>query len=243
MKLIFRVNDRVRCPKNGDGIVLSTMTKSKVITGLYSAEVKVGFGPWTESYDNYAESSNKLSSLELITEEKSVSLKVGDSVRVLEKSSTNYMRVGTIIESGVIFDWRVSFSPCNTPWESFKSINLELITAEKSMKKSDLKSGMVLEFSNGERAVVLLGTKQGDIYSGDTWGQLHTYSDDLIPTHSYYDPIVRILQPSNNRAFSYGKDVSLEDSTILWEYKEPVEELTLAEICKQLGKKVKVIEG
>ena len=241
MKLIFRVNDRVRCPKNGDGIVLSTMTKSKVITGLYSAEVKVGFGPWTESYDNYAESSNKLSSLELITEEKSVSLKVGDSVRVLEKSSTNYMRVGTIIESGVIFDWRVYFSPCNTPWESFKSINLELITAEKSMKKSDLKSGMVTVNRKGDIAMVLIDSAavgyNPDVlmYASASWGSLKDYNDNLLRRGDSLFDIMEVYKGSYVKPF--------QKDSLLWTREAPVQEMTLEEVCKQLGKNIKIIKG
>lgn len=58
------------------------------------------------------------------------------------------------------------------------------------MKKSDLKTGHLVETRNGDIALVLLGTDRGDVITGGfdiptnmpqtTWGPLDAYNDDLL---------------------------------------------------------------
>jgi hypothetical protein len=72
------------------------------------------------------------------------------------------------------------------------------------MKKSELKTGMWVEVEQilGEHksismAIVLLGTENGDIISGQTWCPLDSYDEDLeyLECHTR---INKIYQPTNN---------------------------------------------
>ena len=58
---------------------------------------------------------------------------------------------------------------------------------EKQMKKSDLRTGMIVELINGDRGRVLLETKNGDIISGkDVWFPISSeYEEDLIPVRKH----------------------------------------------------------
>lgn len=49
--------------------------------------------------------------------------------------------------------------------------------------------------------------------------------------------IVKVYQPISNK--DYGKYKIME---LIWERKEPVEEMTMEEICKALGKTVKIVK-
>jgi hypothetical protein len=68
------------------------------------------------------------------------------------------------------------------------------------MKKSDLKTGMWVIVKHGGKGMVLLGTNNGDIISGDTrWGSLDEYDDNLIRTNQNHNyDIVKIIQPTTN---------------------------------------------
>lgn len=50
------------------------------------------------------------------------------------------------------------------------------------MKKSDLKTGMIVTFGDGMRCIIQLGTADGDVMvetNGDTWLDLRNFDDDL----------------------------------------------------------------
>jgi hypothetical protein len=87
------------------------------------------------------------------------------------------------------------------------------------MKKSDLKTGMVIETSKGERSLVLLGTTAGDIIAGcgnirnkATWFPFESLTDDL--KHAYTGTkIIKVYStPSNQDAGSL-----TELGELLWE--------------------------
>lgn len=102
------------------------------------------------------------------------------------------------------------------------------------MKKSELKTGMVVEQRNGSRGLVLLGTQQkegryathgGDIIGGcgdymNCWSELDCYRDDLTHNKSTscedFD-IVRVYIPENN---SKAGSVNPKDLQLLWERQE-----------------------
>lgn len=116
------------------------------------------------------------------------------------------------------------------------------------MKKSDLKTGMWVQLRYGAMAMVLLGTKDGDILSGETWCPLKAYNEDLIRTDEVIEQnscdIVRVHQPLDNASYCGRglKDIfNVMHSDLIWERKE-TKEMTVAEIEKELGYSVKIIK-
>jgi hypothetical protein len=108
------------------------------------------------------------------------------------------------------------------------------------MKKSDLKSGMIIERRNGDKGMVLLNTSKGDIIGGGggsgykTWGGLDNYNDDLTYNscgiHGY--DIVKIYDADCNMGFgSFGTDYL----NLIWT--RPVEpiELTMEQIADKFN--------
>ena len=104
------------------------------------------------------------------------------------------------------------------------------------MKKSDLKTGMILVNSEGEDYKVQLDMQGTDILTGVTsgrWSSLSSYNENLESG----------LLP-NVMSIYEGQVYCLEGrGRFLWERPEKVEELTVAEISERLGVKIKVIEG
>ena len=83
--------------------------------------------------------------------------------------------------------------------------------------KKDLKTGMIIENRKGKKAMILLGTKNGDIYSGkDMWGPLINFHDDLTSITAPSCDIIKIYQPCNNSGylssstFSYAGDLIVD---------------------------------
>lgn len=104
------------------------------------------------------------------------------------------------------------------------------------MKKADLKTGMILELDDGEKAMVLLDTDQGDIASGQTWFPLTSLDNDLYDS---CNRVMRIYQPESNREYAQKNWVQ---ARLIWTRPEEVVEMTLAQVCKSLGKTVKIIK-
>jgi len=104
--------------------------------------------------------------------------------------------------------------------------------------KSDLETGMVVENRNGNKALVLLDTQNGDILSGtNLWGSLENYNKNLEDKDGDTDyDIVKIYQPQHNRSYYH-----LQDLDIIWEREESTE-MTMEEVCKALGKQIKIVK-
>lgn len=112
-------------------------------------------------------------------------------------------------------------------WSDFK---------ENKFAKAYLKDGMVVEFNNGERRLVL-----GDRLIGfDKGNDLVWYLVDLTwgggDSHSIHKVYKSIAYNFNN----IFKDDYL---TLIWERKEEPVEMTLEEICAALGKEIKIVKG
>ena len=156
---------------------------------------------------------------------------VGDVVTVSEANRTGYPNLLAIQKDRV----------CGKLTGYCNPENLEKIK-EVGMKKSDLKTGMWIVQRNGERARVLLGTKDGDIVSGETWYPLGCVNEDLT-NHSNderYD-IVEVRQPLGNR---YYLDKTVNEE--VWKREEP-KTLTFTEaekiLEKHLGQSVVIKAG
>ena len=115
---------------------------------------------------------------------------------------------------------------------------------EKQFKKSDLKSGDIVELRNGQRYVYIEKYNDRSIYITDSdevivnlkdgeYSRLANYDDDLRYKgrgNCEYD-IMKILDMSE----FYRKQKGT------WE-REKTEEMTLEEVCKELGKDIKIVK-
>lgn len=99
--------------------------------------------------------------------------------------------------------------------------------------KKDLKTGMILEFGSGSRAMVLLGTENGDIFSGSTtWGNLNELLEDL--TFRDAGSVVKVYQPKSNMSFlREGVVISDYNHSLVWERKSE-KDLEKEETIKQI---------
>ena len=111
-----------------------------------------------------------------------------------------------------------------------------------SFTKSDLKDGMVVEQRDGDRLMVL-GSR---ILTGTGYNRLSDFNDELIETrhnNREYD-IVKVYKVIDTDTI-YRFDRIFEDRhlELIWERKEEpkYKEMTVEEIEKELGYKVKVI--
>ena len=100
------------------------------------------------------------------------------------------------------------------------------------MKKQDLKTGMILEFKNEEKGMVLLGTETGDVYVGETWGDLKSLNDDMEYSMSTY--VTKVYQPKNNIDY-LNRDcgITLSGCKLLWTKPSKVDKLRKILINKQ----------
>jgi hypothetical protein len=159
--------------------------------------------------------------------------KVGDRVEVVSMS-------GMLHNEGYIFTIQdTNNTVCGelftdgTDW--YGEHNLKLIN---DMRKEDLKTGMRVELRNGDIYVVCknTGTDYGDILSSNnTWIELGDFNEDITfkerGSYTSQNDIVKVYK------FSGFLDSKGE---LLWEREEEAEEMTMEEICKELGREVKV---
>ena len=132
------------------------------------------------------------------------------------------------------------------------------------MKKSDLRSGMVCQHRNGKFSIVVLNSYENGEYSDNfvfasnnrsnltsfnnnfQWASCLDYSRKL----NSKDPldIIAIYQPRNTcEGFiileKHYSQINTSRWQLLWKEQEEATEMTLSEICKALGKSIKIIEG
>lgn len=165
--------------------------------------------------------------------------KVGDKVKVVRITHSNIDRRRYI---GDIFVVK-SLNP-NSKYDSrldehygcgcdyvFYADELELA----EFTKADLEDGMVIEYYDGDRAMVI-----GDKLMGDKkWSSLNNFTDTL--THISLK-VLTINKVYKSTAVVLNDYFKKERLTLIWERKkeEPIKEMTVAEIEKELGYKVKI---
>jgi hypothetical protein len=119
------------------------------------------------------------------------------------------------------------------------------------MKKSDLRTGMLVENRKGKRGIVLLETghyRSEDVIAGNgddpntTWSPLNSFKEDLTwwSENSKLHDIVKVYSFSTNM---HGINIGLKGRTLLWE-REGIQEISTQEAEKRLselmGKKIKI---
>ena len=117
------------------------------------------------------------------------------------------------------------------------------------MKKSDLKTGMLVEMGDKTTRLVLGNTLIG--FDGSKGGiNINNLTNDLRREGNTNDNIMQVYsEPYCNTGLCASLTYWIKEkeykkySTLLWERKPDVEEMTLEEVCKALGKNVKIIKG
>lgn len=116
---------------------------------------------------------------------------------------------------------------------------------KKEFKKSDLKYGYLVVLRNGNKAIYM-PTTDGDYFDymkDDSCLKADNYNENLMFTMnccnpSYYD-IVAVYGYSNVVFDTITKD--LEKRELLWEREEPIKEITMEDLEKHFGCKVKIV--
>ena len=124
------------------------------------------------------------------------------------------------------------FRPQSAREENYTILEWSDFTTE--FTKADLKDGMVVECANGDRYLVV----NSRLLDRSGWLSLNTYTDDL----KYKKWTINAVYES----YACCLDMIFKDATLtlIWERKkkpEPVE-MTLAEVCKVLGKEIKIVK-
>ena len=110
----------------------------------------------------------------------------------------------------------------------------------KKFTKEDLKTGDVVLRRNGSVEIVCLET--GALIRRDGFNILDELTDDLLSTFNDDDSddiiaVRRPKQPYHCQFCAFDKELG----ELVYERKEP-EEMTLEEVCKALGKEIKIVK-
>ena len=135
-------------------------------------------------------------------------------------------------------------NPCRDNYglvgRSFVVYDLELELVEpKQFTKSDLKDGMVVEYRNGARELVF-GSRTVDKKG---YHLLKDYTETLTE-HKYHleaHDIIKVYEVNNNAISTLNEIFEDEYLTLLWEREPDYKEMTVEEIEKELGYKIKVV--
>ena len=110
----------------------------------------------------------------------------------------------------------------------------------KEFTKADLKTGDVVKFRNGK-----IGIVNGDletIIMTDSWCKINSFNEDLTVQRGCVErfDIVAVRRPEISYQCQFCA-FEKEYGILVYERKE-VEEMTLAEVCKLLGKEIKIVK-
>ena len=108
------------------------------------------------------------------------------------------------------------------------------------MEKSDLKTGMTVQFDNGTYALVMGGAVTGlcGEYGGRKLNNLEFNTiNKIFKEGSNYDGSDLIWKIQ-----SYKQVEKYFLGELLWERPPKVEELTLEQVCEELGREIKIVK-
>lgn len=96
--------------------------------------------------------------------------------------------------------------------------------------KKDLQNGDVVEYKNGSRRVVI----DDQLFGEDGYSKLDAFSGNLKASHYTIMKVYR-----NPKCFS-----NCDESNCIYDRNtDDVKEMTLAEVCKELGYNIKIVRG
>lgn len=115
---------------------------------------------------------------------------------------------------------------------------------EKQFTKSDLKNGDIVELRNGERYVYIEKYNDRFIYSTDSDEVIVNLKDGEYSRLANYDDDLR-YKGRGNCEYDIMKILDMSEfykkQKWTWE-REKTEEMTLEEVCKELGKDIKIVK-
>lgn len=161
-----------------------------------------------------------------------------DSTSYLDYTEWNNRKEGTCYNFNV---------GCCCDLDFYRSKNYTILEwsdfMNKEFTKSDLKTGDVVKFREGELGIVILELNTIACKNGG-WISMDSICEDLISSFypGKYD-IVAVRRPTENCACCFdAMRANAPRGTLVYERKE-VEEMTLAEVCRLLGKEIKIVKG
>lgn len=185
-------------------------------------------------------------------------IKVGDKIKIISAQDENFNYsdvIGNIYIVKEIRESQIGKKYAELKNSIYKPYlyNCELVNGkEKQFTKSDLKNGDIVELRNGDRYILIKNARHNqydtptDIFmSINKFGSmpLSWYSDSLLNSNgdksydimkisdSFYIPNIFRTHPSGT--------LVVPD----WAWKrEETEEMTLEEVCKELGKDIKIVK-
>lgn len=114
---------------------------------------------------------------------------------------------------------------------------------DNKFTKADLKSGDVILSVNGDVKIVCIET--GTLIQRDGFNSLYELTDDLKCIYSdkedNFDDIVAVRRPKQPYDCQFCAFYE-ELGELVYERKDEPEEMTLEEICKALGKEIKIVK-
>ena len=104
--------------------------------------------------------------------------------------------------------------------------------------KEDLRTGDVVMQRDG--TIQIANCELGMFITNDWWNDMDSFSSDLTNNmHEEFD-IIAVRRPIEKTDCTF-KAFKYESGTLVYERKE-VEEMTLAEVCRLLGKEIKIVK-
>lgn len=132
---------------------------------------------------------------------------------------------------------------CYADIDFYKRNNYIILEWEDFMKhtftKADLKTGDVVKRKNGD--IEIVNRELGMFIRSDGhWNDIDSINDDLCSSVSKEYDIIAVRRPNAKPHCSFDA-FEYEWGTLVYERQE-VEEMTLEQVCKLLGKEIKIIK-
>lgn len=107
------------------------------------------------------------------------------------------------------------------------------------MKKSELKSGMVVRFREGDMYLVVEVNGEYVCVGKDGWNRLKYYKEDLRNDLFESLDIVEVYDPQPSY---FGSMISSANRKPIWK-REPKKKMTVSQIEKELGYEIEIVRG
>ena len=105
--------------------------------------------------------------------------------------------------------------------------------------KGHLKTGDIIQCRDGK--VGIINADLGMIIFKDGWDDLNNFHYDLTSTHEFHELDIMAVRRPKDKSDCGFRAFELNYGTLVYE-REEVVEMTLAEVCKALGKNIKIIK-
>lgn len=172
--------------------------------------------------------------------------KVGEKIKIV-----NIISPLEKYKEGDIFTVSKSFDETpfkNSYVEIEELINIKCLTREYVVLEevaeftlADLKPCMVVKRRDEELRIVTASTNGLLFTYCGIWKDFSSYNDDMTYKDGFHDyDIMKVYGYSDLQYMAI--DVTEKNRDLLWERIEEPEEMTLEEICKELGRNVKIVE-